>query len=229
MIKALKLTLSALLIILCSWMIINAAKIALADISHYPIKYFIERLKPTDLPEISTLKKLQTKIQYSIYLRPNNAEYLEYIARIYYLMALKQRRARTVESKIASEKSFRSALEAHIKATRLRPKWPYSWANIALVKSRLKEFDQQYLDAIDYAVQNGPWEIASNNAVSQAGLNGWHTLDNNFKAKTIAALERVYQQRQSTAIEILNHYHRLKEVCSLIKNENFLKEEGCEL
>ena len=168
--KALKLILSIPLIVLCCWIIFHATKIALADISHYPLKYFIEKLKPTELPDLKILEKLQEKIQYSIDLRPNSAEYLEYIGRIYYLKALRQQRAASFEIRSKAQNSFRLALNAHIKATKLRPKWPYSWANLALIKSHLKEFDQQFLNAIDLAIKNGPWEIASNNAISQAGF-----------------------------------------------------------
>ena len=227
--KALKFILSISLILLCCWVIFQASKVALADISHYPLKYFIEKLKPTELPEIETLEKLQTKIQYSIDLRPNSAEYLEYIGRIYYLKALKQQRATSAEVRNTAQNSMRLALDAHVKATKLRPKWPYSWANLALIKSHLEEFDQQYLSAIDLAIKNGAWEIASNNAISQAGFNGWHRLDDNYKTKVVAALERIYQQRKSTAIGILNYYRLQEEVCSLIVDESFLKEKSCEL
>ncbi len=227
--KALKLILSIPLIVLCCWIIFHATKIALADISHYPLKYFIEKLKPTELPDLKILEKLQEKIQYSIDLRPNSAEYLEYIGRIYYLKALRQQRAASFEIRSKAQNSFRLALNAHIKATKLRPKWPYSWANLALIKSHLKEFDQQFLNAIDLAIKNGPWEIASNNAISQAGFNSWQELDASYKTKVVSALERVYQQRKSTAIGILNYYQRQGEVCSLIEDEDFLREKSCEL
>ncbi len=223
MIKSIKLTVIGLLLILCSWMTYHAFKIALADISHYPVKHFLEKLKPTELPKISTLSKQLTKIQYSIDLRPKNAQYLEYLARLHYLMALQQQKIPTKSYLLISEKNLRQALNAHVKATQLRPKWPYSWANIALVKSHLQEFDQQYTDAIDQAIATGSWEIASNNAISQAGFNGWDTLNDNFKLKTVRALERVYQQRKSTAIEIANYYQRANEICSLLLNEGFRK------
>ena len=61
---------------------------------------------------------------------------------------------------------------AHKETIKLRPHWPYSWANLALIKSDLQQFDVEYLYAVNQAERYGPWEIASNKALVQAGFNG---------------------------------------------------------
>jgi len=194
--------------------------ILLADIYHYPVKNIvITHKKNTD---ISKLQAAKDYIHFSIKLRPEKAEFHEYLARVYFLLALANQN---------KNKQFYQYINASyqqsLTASKLRPKWPYSWANMALMKSYLHQFDATFLYSIDKAIMNGPWEIASNQNIAQAIFNGWSELSKQVQLKGISALERVYQQDRTSALDLIVYYQQLNNICIYMKNKKIRQEKAC--
>ncbi|NQZ33762.1 MAG: hypothetical protein HRU06_21040 [Oceanospirillaceae bacterium] len=221
MTNVLKYTLSALLLILLSWTLYHSLRIAIADISHYPVKHWMEDAAGT--PTDSELTKNITTIKSSIKLNPENAEYREYLARLYYLRALNN-----WQQPSAFRENLIKAYIQHKTALKHRPNWPYSWANLALVKSHLQQFDNEFREAIEKAEQYGPWEIATNNAIVQAIFAHWTKMPPPLQQTAISALERIYQQHKQTARSLLKHYKLQTEICTQLTDEKFKKDKSCE-
>ena len=222
MIKSVKVVIVLLVISLSAWVIYHAGRLAIADIGHYPVKHWVERVDITKSISTFELDKAEDKILRSISFNPDNAEYQEYLGRIHYLRAIGSYQDRSLY-----RENIQKAYLAHKQAIKLRPQWPYSWANLALMKSHLQQLDVEYLYAVNQAVRYGPWEISSNEALVQAGFNGWHKLTKNSQQITIGALERVYQQTPRTARELLVHYFKQAAVCPQLILDRFKMDKVC--
>jgi len=220
--KAIKYSACCAIILLSGYLAYQAAVIALADISHYPVKSAIAKASSTELPSIETLNSLEEKIQLSITLRPNNGEYREYLGRLHYLKA-----HHNLNAPELFHANITQAYNNHRKASQLRPHWPYSWANMALMKSHLNQFDVGFLHSFNQAEKYGPWEISSNIAISQAGLNGWEHLSDTMQKRTIKALERVYQQQKHKARTILSDYKMAAVICPRVEIAQLKSDRVC--
>ncbi len=60
--------------------------------------------------------------------------------------------------RLHSDAELREALTDFRRALALRPSSAYTWANVALLKLRLAEFDDEFGDAAARAARLGPWE-----------------------------------------------------------------------
>ena len=214
--------LSLVVIIICSIIIYQGAQIALADISHYPVKSAISKNTANTPLSLEELASLEEKIQYSIKLRPNNGEYREYLGRIYYLKA-----QHNYDDYPLFIKDIKLAFDSHRKASQLRPQWPYSWANMALMKSHLQQFDAGFIHSVNQAIKYGPWEISSNQAIVQAGFTGWGRLSRQMQIKITAALERIYLQQPHQAKTLLIEYKMAAELCPQLQTVKFLEDKIC--
>ena len=222
MTKYIKIFTLLLTVSLCSWAIYHAGKLAIADVFHYPVKSWFESIDTTKSILAHDLDQAESKILLSISFNPDKADYQEYLGRIHYLRAINNYQdARLFRDNI------QQAYLAHRQAIRLRPQWPYSWANLALMKSHMQQLDVEFLYAVNQAVRYGPWEISSNEAVVQAGFNGWAQLSENSQTITVKALERVYQQSPKTARQLIIHFGNQGEVCSMIKIDKFKADKVC--
>jgi len=220
--KILKYSTALIVISTTVYLVYQAATIALADISHYPVKNAISK-STTDNPlSLEKLENLETKTLHSIKSRPNNGEYREYLGRLYYLKAIQNK-----DSTKLFFDNIQLAYDSHRKASQLRPHWPYSWANMALMKSHLNQFDAGFIHSFNQAEKFGPWEISSNLAIAQAGLNGWEHLSHSMQDKTVQAIERIYQQRPFQARELLAGYKLTDVFCARAKDPKLAESKVC--
>ncbi len=196
----------------------------MADLHAYPVRYAVKgwsEQKPVKPDELSRLlDKIDTAISYT----PDNAELLELKARILYQRAfLNGLRANQPLSELV-ESDLRSALILHQQASRLRPQWPYSWANQSLMKAWLGEFDQIWLFATQQAKQTGPWELSANLAVSESSLLGWRELPSSGQSLALAAIERALHHKPSAVRSLLIHYKLLYPVCASLPQSKGQKQ-----
>lgn len=70
----------------------------------------------------------------------------------------------------SATEDYRAALTLHQQAAALRPLWPDSWAEMAQLKIRLFEFDQDLDKYLARAASLGPYTPAVHTAIVQAGL-----------------------------------------------------------
>ena len=220
--KAIKYSVSLIVISLAAYLAYQAATIALADISHYPVKSAIAKSTTDDPLSIDKLENLETKTLHSIKLRPNNGEYREYLGRLYYLKAIQNK-----DSTKLFFNNIQLAYDSHRKASQLRPQWPYSWANMALMKSHLNQFDAGFIHSFNQAEKFGPWEISSNLAIAQAGLKGWEHLSHSMQDKTVQVIGRIHQQQPFEAKNILANYELTSVICARTIDPKLAESKVC--
>lgn len=59
----------------------------------------------------------------------------------------------------------------YLQATKIRPLWPVTWANLAMVKWRLQEFDEEMLGYLTKANELGPQTIEVHILFSRIGIS----------------------------------------------------------
>lgn len=63
------------------------------------------------------------------------------------------------------------AKDNYLQATKIRPLWPVTWANLAMIKWRLQEFDEEMLGYLFKADKLGPQTIEVHILFSRMGLS----------------------------------------------------------
>ena len=103
---------------------------------------------------------------------------------------------------------YRQALEQ-------RPTSPFLWANLALAKLFLDEFDEEFFAALRHADGSGPWEPSTQQVVLFVGLASWQKLDPEMRRSIGAAIERGGVSNGLKMFEIVKSFGRFDLVCGL--------------
>ena len=105
------------------------------------------------MPGADDWTRARQNLQRTLELDSGNPVHMEALARWYERYTLRLPRT----SAIAPAYLEQSA--AHLRnALAARPGSPYTWANLALVKLRLGQFDAEFQSAVENAWRLGPWE-----------------------------------------------------------------------
>ncbi len=111
-------------------------------------------------------------------------------------------------------------LDLYRKAILLRPAWPYSWAEFAMVKARIPELDGEFESALERAMTLGPWEYDVQIMVARLGFHfrGW--LSPEIENKLEHNLKRLSQRYPGRALSLAKEYGQKAEsdVCKIINN-----------
>lgn len=123
-----------------------------------------------------------------------------------------------------------AALEAYRNATQLRPTWPYTWVDLALVKLRLGEVDEELVNALEQGLQTGPWRSKSLARIAQVGLLSWWQLPQRGREITLEAVRRSLSFDNRSADQFWQQVEALGTqgiVCSALKAELAWLEKAC--
>ena len=131
------------------------------------------------------------------------------------LGALDLRRMRLSRTPAESVAYARDARLRFREALRQRPTSPFLWANLALSKLYLDEFDAEFFAALRHADELGPWEPSSQQIVLFASLAAWNRLDPGMRQSTARILERGGVRNAAKMFEIVKGYRRFDLVCPL--------------
>jgi len=164
-----------------------AGRLLLAGVSAWQAEDFLKDWNRLGrVPSERAWEVAHEAAQRSVFLFPGaNGEYYDRLGRI-----LEARQAQLPLGAKEAEASRRAALEAYREATRARPLWPYSWTQIAYVKLRLLEFDQEFDQAYARSFELAPWRIQSNALLAEIALRAWPSLDEPQRAQGREAMRR---------------------------------------
>lgn len=207
-----------LIIASCCWGIYLGTRWMLGDIAAYHTRYDFERWErkgafPSDEEVITSLGNIDTALSWA----PDNPEYLELKARLLLFKAINRIMDDNEALPLAE---YQAAAELHRHALRIRPRWPYSWANLALVKSSMAEIDTEFDTALRNASQFGPWEMPVQLTTIQAGAMSWQSLALKQQRSVASVVDRglVYQFKE--VAEILDAYGQRVNVCALLESSD---------
>ncbi len=147
------------------------------------------------------------RLQRARALDPGNPNVTESIARLHELRA---------RGKPAPEAApdLRLALKYLRQSVRARPGSPYTWANIAFVKSRLDRRDAEYLRALRHAAALGPWEPGVQLMLADIGLRDWDLLPAAARGVVRAALSRGLRRQHAKLFELARRHGKLHVLCA---------------
>jgi tetratricopeptide (TPR) repeat protein len=120
------------------------------------------------------------------------------------------------------------ALMYYRKAVSLRPVWPYSWVNLALVKYRLGQTDAEFYKALHTATELGPWEPTVQRVVVDIGLHFWNGLaidERHFILETIArGIQHADRKHSRKILELVKRYGFLEYICIIHEKEEHVQK-----
>lgn len=193
-----------------------AVGIGIADLYAYSPRQKIEFWKNQQIPpSASELQEALTGIRSAIHWSSGNGEYHDIEGLLLYYQALNQHAQQNIAG---FTELTQTALSSFRTASDLRPHWPYSHANIALMKSALNQYDNEFLHAISNATTFGPWENAVNVTVATAGFAGWHKLDTQTRQLVLENTERGLKRNIKQIKQQLIAINKLNLACIHIKS-----------
>ena len=117
-----------------------------------------------DPPTVDAWRDAYTPLQQALNLDSTNPVYNDWMGRLYHARwNLDPTHAKQWGE--LSKQAFRQSLA-------VRPKWPLTWANLALMKVDLGEYDGKLDRAVLNATQYGPWEPGVHQIVALIGAQG---------------------------------------------------------
>ncbi|MDO6562853.1 hypothetical protein Q4488_05590 [Amphritea sp. 1_MG-2023] len=192
-----------------------AVGIGIADLHAYSPRQHLEYWqKKAKTPPTEELNQALNNITTAIHWNPLHAEYRDMHGLLNYYQAIDHYYQGNQDQFV---QQTQQSLADYQLATQLRPNWPYSWANIALMKASLQQFDAEYRHALIQATTLGPWENGVNVSVTEAGMRGWSTLDSVTQAAVILNIERGIIRNHKNIKQRIAALDKLDLVCAQLK------------
>lgn len=110
----------------------------------------------------------------ALFFHPANADHLTLMAELYHWRSGNQKLSLPVR-----EQSFHRASDFYLQSIEQRPLWPYSWANLALLKA---QWNRPINLELRRAQQLGSWEPLVQLSIHEAGLIRWRNLSQSEKS-----------------------------------------------
>lgn len=211
--------------LLAAHLLYQTVKIGWADVQVYPVRHELARWeKAPELAKKADLDALIERMEQARRWAWQDAEYAELTARLFYQRAINNGLGASTDPALGTD--VQQALELHRYAVSLRPFWPYSWANIALMQAWLGRFDSQWYQAFSQAEQSGAWEVGVNLALTEAGFLGWSQLALPVKQQVLAAALRAARHHPEALRQLALRYRLLPAVCSELA-QSFVQKRVC--
>ena len=184
----------------------------MGDLYGYKVRYVTSQWQNSGtLPELNEIEIALSDADTALNWEAGNPEYLELKARVLYYRAL------VVGMSAGGLVDVALAKMLHLEAIALRPRWPYSWANLVLMKSYLREFDDEYHHALVQAVRFGPWEQSVHITLAQAGAISWGALSREQKRLYADNVQRGIVRSKEAVGAALDSFKKRSVVCAYLK------------
>jgi len=201
-----------LLIFLCVVGIYTAFTWAMGDLYGYKVRYATSQWQErSELPSLAEVVQAMEDADAALGWETDNPEYKELKARVLYYRAL----INGPDS--AGVADIREAALLHRDAIELRPRWPYSWANLVLMKAHLGEVDDEYQYALEQAIRFGPWEQSVHISLTHAAVLSWSSLSKEQKSLYAGNIERGLVRDFRAMRTTLDAYQKRSVVCAYLK------------
>jgi len=122
------------------------------------------------------------------------------------------------------------ALADYRRAAELQPSWPYTWIDIALLKTRLGIVDQEALDALQNAFNTGQWRPEVLLKITETGVFAWNMLPARGKTLVMVSIDRGLASSTKTAGLVANSLEQLERenaICNRLVNEYAYIKKWC--
>ncbi len=167
--------------------------------------------------------RVRTDLEKALALDPNNPDTNHFMA-----IALEGQYADLPPKTVDAEPARRAALDYYRKAVRLRPVWPYTWIDLALVKYRLGELDKEFYDAWHRSVELGPFEPGVQQVAAGIGLHGWNGFTKEDRIFTLDVIKQGVRHANKgharSMLEQTKAYGYLELICLIVEDDEFVQK-----
>ena len=198
----------------CCLVCINYAfRMGIADTQAYKARYLLEQWEREQrLPTKGEADEAVAAVTLALRWEPDNTEYMDLKAHVLTYKGLLNWDAGDFVG-VTTE-----SVQLYLLATKYRPKWPYAWARLALVKSYRGEYDDVFVQALENAVLYGPWEPGVQVTVAEAGLYAWVHLNSASKSHVVSNIQRGLSYKYKEMSGIIKRFNRKNSICASLLN-----------
>lgn len=203
-----------LVLLVCLWGIYHAARMGIGDAVAHKAEFAVERWdEEKRMPTVEEVESALLDARSALSWEPHNPDYHDLVAQILIYKGLLH----------WADGSFNEITEESIalykRSLELRPRWPYAWARFALVKAYRSEFDAEFENAVERAVQYGPWDPGIHVTLAEAGVYSWHKLSIPMRKLIAANIHRGLKFEYSTMKSIVRRYNGQILVCGYLPRD----------
>ena len=167
--------------------------------------------------------KLRADLSYALKHDPDNPDIHEYLA-----LAIEGRYAYIAPKNKEAMPSRREAYTHYKKAIALRPPGPFAWVNLALVKYRLGETDDEFYHALHKADELGPWEPSVQRVIVDIGLHYWNSLSRSERTFILNMIDKsLHHSSRKHSIDVLDltkRYGALELTCLIHEDIDYVAQ-----
>ncbi len=138
-------------------------------------------------------------------LAPKNPDLWATMGQVYYMRAIKR-----TQSRKETLAAYQRALDYFLIAIEQKPTDASMWGYIIL----LKQYDAQFMTALDYAATYGPRKSFTQHIVTDVGLAAWYRLPKNVQSIVIATIERGMETQPNIIGGLIKKHKRKWVVCA---------------
>lgn len=183
----------------------------MADITAYRAEYALSEWEQSGrLPTGEELAQALENSASSLWWQPDNPEYLDLRAQLYIYQALLHWQQPAFLTATAE------SLRLYRESVQLRPRWPYTWARMALVKAYRLETDAEFSLALNNAVTYGPWEPGVHTTLTEAGLYAWDKLGLQHRRIVAENIHRGLRYERKMIVATAKRYNKTEQVCAYL-------------
>lgn len=194
------------------WLIYVAASWGLADLFAKQARYEMLQWDKQGVITTDNWKSTHATLKWARYLEVYHPDFLEDMAEMNYLL-YRYGIATAAEKFMA----LQQALDYDMQAIRQRPVSAYTWANIAIVKNNLRQYDAQFIAALENASVLGSWEPFVQHAIADIGLGAWYRFPKqereNGQALVFAAVKRGMLRQAKLMRRLIKKHRRQYVMC----------------
>ncbi len=208
-----------LLIAACFYGVLLAIHWLLGDVYAYRVKHAVNQWQAhAALPAEADILDAHNNIDAALDWEPGNPEYLGLKAQVLYFQALAESQGGQLDRQL-----LKQVQEFHRQAVVQRPRWPYSWAGLLLMKAHLQEWDQEFHQVLLNTVMYGPWERSVHLMLAQVAGLSWSHLDTEQKRIFVEGIQRGLRWAPSEIRDILDAYQIRSRVCVYLARDDYLR------
>jgi len=112
------------------------------------------------------------------------------------------------------------ASEQYREALKMRPLWPYFWANLVVAKAEWGIFDQEFRKAVRRTVETGPWEPRVQLMLIRVDFIEQQRLDRRSRERIDEMLKRAVQIQPREVLRLASSLSQLPRVCAMPEAEH---------
>lgn len=207
------------LITISFYLIYLAVSWSLADLFAKQAKYELQQVEKQGRITSESWKSIYTLLSRARYLQSSNPDILKFYGSAYYILY-----NHSAEKLIL----LQQALNYYLKAAQQQPVSADTWANIAIIKYKLRQYDAQFVTALENAYILGASRPFVQHAIAEVGLAAWYRLPKNIRKKgrtvIFATVELGMHKQANLMISLIKKHNRKYIICIYGKQKKVFTE-----